>query len=147
MGSKKLREQKKSDKVLPSPSVIAHSQNKVEASKSEQRPIYTVIFMVIGIVALAFIFTVIVNTFITDHYMSLHPELSNDTEAMVLDPGDNAERILQAVGGKELKYVLLTHSHLDLLKTKCEQLGSYMPVVSTFGLLAAHHVITKIIGE
>lgn len=32
-------------------------------------------------------------------------------------------------------------------ETKCEQLGSYMPVVSTFGLLAAHHVITKIIGE
>ena len=32
-------------------------------------------------------------------------------------------------------------------ETKCEELGSYMPVVSTFGLLAAHHVITKIIGE
>ena len=30
---------------------------------------------------------------------------------------------------------------------KCEELGSYMPVVSTFGILAAHHVIMKIIGE
>lgn len=39
--------------------------------------------------------------------------ISNDTEAMVIDPGDNAERILQAVGEKELKYVLLTHSHFD----------------------------------
>lgn len=32
-------------------------------------------------------------------------------------------------------------------ETKCEELGSYMPVVSTFGLLAAHYVITNIIGE
>ena len=32
-------------------------------------------------------------------------------------------------------------------EAKCEELGSYMPVVSTFGLLAAHHVIMKIVGE
>lgn len=32
-------------------------------------------------------------------------------------------------------------------ETKCDELGSYMPVVSTFGLLCAHHVIMKIIGE
>lgn len=32
-------------------------------------------------------------------------------------------------------------------EAKCETLGSYMPVVSTFGILAAHHVIMKIIGE
>lgn len=32
-------------------------------------------------------------------------------------------------------------------EAKCEELGSYMPVVSTFGLLCAHHVIMKIIGE
>ena len=32
-------------------------------------------------------------------------------------------------------------------EAKCEELGSYMPVVSTFGLLCAHHVIMKIVGE
>ena len=32
-------------------------------------------------------------------------------------------------------------------EAKCEELGSYMVVVSTFGLLAAHHVITQIVGE
>ncbi len=32
-------------------------------------------------------------------------------------------------------------------EAKCNELGSYMPVVSTFGLLAAHHVIMKIVGE
>lgn len=32
-------------------------------------------------------------------------------------------------------------------EAKCEGLGSYMVVVSTFGLLAAHHVITQIVGE
>lgn len=32
-------------------------------------------------------------------------------------------------------------------ETKCEQLGSYMPVVSTFGLLAAHHIIIQILGD
>lgn len=31
--------------------------------------------------------------------------------------------------------------------SKCEMLGSYMPVVSTFGLLAANHVIINLIGE
>lgn len=30
---------------------------------------------------------------------------------------------------------------------KCEELGSYMPVVGEFGLLAAHYVISKIVGE
>lgn len=29
----------------------------------------------------------------------------------------------------------------------CEELGSYMPVVSIFGLLCAHHIINKIVGE
>lgn len=31
--------------------------------------------------------------------------------------------------------------------SKCEELGSYMGVVSTFGIYAAHHVITQIVGE
>lgn len=32
-------------------------------------------------------------------------------------------------------------------ESKCEELGSYMPVVSLFGIYAAHHVIKKIVGE
>ena len=39
--------------------------------------------------------------------------ISNDTEVMVIDPGDDAERILEVVGEKKVKYVLLTHSHFD----------------------------------
>jgi tRNA A37 threonylcarbamoyladenosine dehydratase len=31
--------------------------------------------------------------------------------------------------------------------SKCEELGSYMGVVSTFGIYAAHHVIMQIVGE
>ena len=31
--------------------------------------------------------------------------------------------------------------------SKCEELGSYMGVVSTFGIYAAHHVILQIVGE
>lgn len=31
--------------------------------------------------------------------------------------------------------------------TKCDELGSYFVVVETFGLLCAHHIITKIVGE
>ncbi len=31
--------------------------------------------------------------------------------------------------------------------SKCEALGSYMPVVCSFGILAAHHVILKIVGD
>ena len=32
-------------------------------------------------------------------------------------------------------------------ESKCEGLGSYMPVVSIFGILAAHHVILNIVGD
>lgn len=32
-------------------------------------------------------------------------------------------------------------------EAKCDEMGSYMPVVSYFGLLAANHVIMKIIGD
>lgn len=32
-------------------------------------------------------------------------------------------------------------------EAKCEELGSYMPVVSTFGLLCAHHVILEIVNN
>ena len=32
-------------------------------------------------------------------------------------------------------------------ESKCEELGSYMPVVSIFGIYTAHHVINKIVGE
>ena len=31
--------------------------------------------------------------------------------------------------------------------SKCEELGSYMGVVSTFGIYAAHHIIMQIVGE
>lgn len=32
-------------------------------------------------------------------------------------------------------------------ESKCDTLGSYMPVVGTFGMLAAHHVIMKIVNK
>ncbi len=83
MGSKKLRNQRKSNTVLPTSSPSpALSEKKAAISNDIQKPIYTVFFMIIGIVLLSFLFTVIVNTFITDYYMSLHPELGNDIEAI-----------------------------------------------------------------
>ena len=39
--------------------------------------------------------------------------LSNDTEAAVIDPGYEPDTILDALEGKELKAILLTHGHFD----------------------------------
>ena len=39
--------------------------------------------------------------------------LSNDTEAAVIDPGYEPDIILDALEGKELKAILLTHGHFD----------------------------------
>ena len=39
--------------------------------------------------------------------------LSNDTQAVVIDPGYEADTILDALEGRELKAILLTHGHFD----------------------------------
>ncbi len=55
--------------------------------------------------------------------------ISNDTEAMIIDPGDDAERILRAVGEKKVKYVLLTHSHFDHIMAAeeiCKKTGAQL---------------------
>ncbi|MFV1959049.1 MAG: MBL fold metallo-hydrolase, partial [Planctomycetota bacterium] len=67
---------------------------------------------------------------------------STGCEALVIDPGDEAERILrtvEAMGGK-VRYVLLTHAHLD-------HAGAAAPVRRALGApLALHRADFALLG-
>ena len=58
--------------------------------------------------------------------------LSNDTQAVVIDPGYEADTILDALEGKELKAILLTHGHFD-------HVGAVKELVSETGCDVYNH--------
>ena len=77
--------------------------------------------------------------------------LANDTEAVVIDPRYEADTILDALAGKTLKAILLTHGHFDhvgavkelVAETGCEvwihAAESTMPPMVTAGPLYFTH--------
>ena len=77
--------------------------------------------------------------------------LSNDSEALVIDPGYEADAILDALQGKQLKAIVLTHGHFDhvgavkelVAETGCDvyihPAESAMPPMMTAGQLYYTH--------
>ena len=86
MGSKKQRTEKKLKRAKKKPYIPRQTSAKKEDTKItsaySSTPLYTALFMILGIVVLAFIFTIMLNTVITDIYMKDHPELANDTATL-----------------------------------------------------------------
>ena len=77
--------------------------------------------------------------------------LSNDTDALVIDPGYEADAILDALQGRTLKAIVLTHGHFDhvgavkelVAETGCDvyihPAESAMPPMMTAGQLYYTH--------
>lgn len=87
MGSRKQRTKIKNENKKAMPPRQQGARPAVPTSKkagTAARPLYTALFMIIGIVVLSFIFTVMLNTVVTDIYSQKHPEFSGDTEALRL---------------------------------------------------------------
>ncbi len=56
------------------------------------------------------IITLSVGELATNCYIVYHPDRK---DCIVIDPGDDAKKILSAIGNKEVAAVLLTHGHFD----------------------------------
>ena len=81
--------------------------------------------------------------------------LSNDSEALVIDPGYEADAILDALQGKTLKAIVLTHGHFDhvgavkelVAETGCDvyihPAESAMPPMMTAGQLYYTHTYAE----
>ena len=77
--------------------------------------------------------------------------LSNDTDALVIDPGYEADAILDALQGRTLKAIVLTHGHFDhvgavkelVAETGCDvyihPAESQLPPMMTAGALYYTH--------
>ncbi len=84
MGSKKQRSKRKNERgknTQPMPKKTEAVSRKTGEHTSSV-PLYTALFMLAGMAVLAFIFTVILNTAVTDIYLKNHPELSGDNTAL-----------------------------------------------------------------
>lgn len=46
-------------------------------------------------------------------YMENCYVVGNDKEVFVVDPGDDADKIINAIDGRDVKYILNTHAHVD----------------------------------
>lgn len=87
MASKKQRTAKRDERRDNISARQPASASNVKSSRetSPQRtPLYTVLPMLLGIIVLAFVFNVVLNTVVTDIYGKNHPELLGDTEALRL---------------------------------------------------------------
>lgn len=67
-----------------------------------------------------------IKTIITGIFQENCYVVSVGSEGVIIDPGDDAEEIIPACRGIDIKYILLTHAHMD-------HVGALRKVVEEFG--------------
>ena len=64
----------------------------------------------------------------------------NSSECIVIDPGAEADRIRQAIGGKRIAAILLTHGHFD-------HIGAVRPLMEEGTRLIIHTMDAPLLGN
>jgi len=64
--------------------------------------------------------------------------VGNEIEVIIIDPGDNADRISSLIGNRKVNYILNTHGHID-------HIGAVTPLRKKYGCPFGIHIKEKLL--